>query len=71
MGKVFAVVWACRKKESKMSTFKMARQILKEEGFKALFRHYGWKLVATVFAYYLVRDLTLYVLLPMFIFKML
>jgi hypothetical protein len=29
-----------------------------------LFGKYGWKLVLGVFAYYLIRDLTLYVLLP-------
>ncbi|MBX2986580.1 MAG: hypothetical protein KF802_01665 [Bdellovibrionaceae bacterium] len=40
------------------------RQTLRESGVRGTFRRYGWKLVAAVFCYYLVRDLTLYVLLP-------
>jgi hypothetical protein len=48
---------------------KNARSILKEEGVKALFKKYGWKLFAVVFTYYLVRDVTLYVLLPALIIK--
>lgn len=48
---------------------KTARLTLRQEGFKAVFRKYGWKLVAVVFCYYLIRDLTLYVLLPMLVVK--
>ncbi len=48
---------------------KEARVILKEEGPRALFRRYGWKLVAGVFCYYLIRDVTIYVLLPVLLFK--
>jgi hypothetical protein len=47
--------------------FKNARMVLKQEGFKALFRKYGWKLPAAVIAYYLVRDVTLYILIPAWI----
>lgn len=49
--------------------FKNARAMLKKEGFKALFRKYGWKLPVAVVAYYLVRDLTLYVLIPVWFLK--
>jgi DHA1 family tetracycline resistance protein-like MFS transporter len=41
-----------------------ATKIFRKDGIKGLTRAYGWKLVACFFAYYLVRDLTLYVLLP-------
>jgi hypothetical protein len=46
-----------------------AKQILRKEGLRALFQRYGWKLVAGVFCYYLIRDLTLYVLLPFLLLK--
>lgn len=36
-------------------------------GFKAVTNRYGWKIFAAFFAYYLVRDVTLYILLPWFI----
>lgn len=48
-----------------------ARQLMKKEGIKALFRKYGWKLVAVVFGYYLIRDLTIYVLLPLMLVRLL
>lgn len=48
---------------------KNARGVLRESGIKGLFRKYGWKFVAVVFTYYLIRDVTLYILIPMFIFK--
>ena len=41
-----------------------ARKILRTQGFKALFRRYGWKLIAGIFAYYIVRDVTLYIIIP-------
>jgi hypothetical protein len=34
-------------------------------GWRAVLRRGGWKLVAAVVAYYLVRDLMLYVVLPL------
>lgn len=46
-----------------------ARRILVSEGPRAVFRRYGWKAVAAIFAYYLVRDVTLYVILPLLVFK--
>jgi MFS family permease len=39
-------------------------QLWRQGGFKAVIQRYGWKVVAGFFAYYLLRDLTLYVLLP-------
>lgn len=47
----------------------MARRIFKEEGVKALFQRFGWKFVAAVFCYYLIRDLMIYVLLPVLLLK--
>lgn len=58
MGRIFTVT-------------KEARQILKEEGVSALFSRYGWKLVAVVFCYYLIRDVSLYILLPLVLVRML
>ena len=37
----------------------------KTGGFRGLFRRYGWKVVAGVLIYYIIRDLFLYVFLPM------
>jgi len=34
-------------------------------GWKGLFRRRGWKLVAVVVLYYLIRDTILYVLIPL------
>jgi len=44
--------------------FVEVKKTFKAQGFKGLFRVYGWKIVAAFFAYYLVRDVTLYILLP-------
>lgn len=49
--------------------FRDARSELKQTGIKGLFRRYGWKLFAAVFIYYLIRDLTLYVLIPWLVAK--
>ena len=38
--------------------------IIRESGFKAFFRKRGWKVIAVVFTYYLIRDTFLYILLP-------
>lgn len=39
---------------------------LKSIGIRATLRRFGWRLLALVFALYLIRDLTLYVLVPYF-----
>lgn len=46
------------------ATVRECRQTFKEGGFKGVVRRYGWKIFAVFFVYYLVRDLTLYVLIP-------
>ncbi len=51
------------------SAFKEARQIYREQGFKAVFKRFGWKLVIAIFFYYLIRDVTLYIIIPMLIYK--
>ncbi|HEX9631996.1 MAG TPA: hypothetical protein VGA02_05985 [Gemmatimonadales bacterium] len=44
-------------------------KILRDErralGWRGLFRKRGWKLVAVFVAYYLVRDVLLYILIPL------
>ena len=37
---------------------------LKANGFKKTIAQYGWKVFAAVFFYYLVRDVVLYILIP-------
>lgn len=54
-------------------TVATARQTLRTQGLRAgvktLWRRFGWKLVALVFAYYIVRDVTIYVILPALLIK--
>ena len=38
---------------------------LKEHGIKGLVRRRGWRLVLAVFVAYLIRDVVLYVLIPL------
>lgn len=35
--------------------------------FRYMFKNYGWKLFVLVIAYYLIRDLVVYIILPYFI----
>lgn len=51
------------------TTFQEARQIYREKGFKAVFRRYGWKLVVIIFFYYLIRDVTLYIIIPALVWR--
>lgn len=44
-----------------------ARQVFRESGFKGVIKRYGWKVFALLFVYYLVRDITLYILLPWYL----
>jgi hypothetical protein len=41
------------------------RRERRELGWRGLLRKRGWRLVAAVVAFYLVRDLVLYVLIPL------
>jgi len=45
------------------------RATFKEGGIRAVIRRYGWKVFAIFFVYYLVRDATLYILIPYLIAK--
>ena len=49
--------------------FNNIKMTLKNEGFKGLQKRYGWKVFAGIIAYYLVRDLTIYVVIPYLIIK--
>jgi hypothetical protein len=37
---------------------------LRNDGFKKTVKRYGWKFFAILFTYYLVRDITIYIVLP-------
>jgi len=39
-------------------------KIWRAEGFRGLLKRYGWKFVAVFFVYYLIRDISLYIVLP-------
>lgn len=41
--------------------------LLREKGLKAFVREKGWKIVAAVFMFYLVRDSIMYILIPVLI----
>lgn len=44
-----------------------AKQVFREGGIKGVIRRYGWKVFAVFFVYYLVRDITIYILLPLYL----
>jgi hypothetical protein len=44
-----------------------ARTIFRESGFKGVIKRFGWKIFAVLFVYYLVRDVTIYILLPWYL----
>jgi hypothetical protein len=37
---------------------------IKNDGIKVSFKRYGWRLLSLVVAYYLVRDISLYIVVP-------
>ena len=41
-------------------------QLLREEGFKSFLQKKGWKVVIAFFLFYLIRDVTLYIVIPYF-----
>lgn len=45
------------------------KQTWKQSGFKGLYRRYGIKLFLAFFFYYLIRDVTIYILIPLWIAK--
>ncbi|KYG65128.1 hypothetical protein AZI87_11195 [Bdellovibrio bacteriovorus] len=44
-----------------------AKKVFRESGLKGVIKRYGWKFFAVFFAYYLIRDVTLYILLPLYL----
>ena len=44
-------------------------KIYKEKGLKAAIKAAGWKVFVLIFMYYLIRDVTLYILIPYLIAK--
>jgi len=44
-----------------------AKQVFREAGLKGVIRRYGWKFFAVFFMYYLIRDVSLYILLPWYL----
>lgn len=44
-------------------------QSLKRDGIKVTFKRYGWKIFVLLFTYYLVRDVTLYIIIPWWVAK--
>lgn len=44
-----------------------AKTVFREKGLKGVIRRYGWKFFAVFFAYYLIRDIALYIILPWYL----
>ena len=40
-----------------------------KEAIKIMFKKYGWKVGLAIFMYYLIRDVTLYIILPYLIMR--
>ena len=55
--------------EPKQGLIATMRAVRRESGWKGLFQRYGWKLVVGFIAFYLVRDVTLYIVLPYLIIQ--
>ena len=45
------------------------RQSGLKKALKIMFKKYGWKVGLAIFMYYLIRDVTLYIILPYLIMK--
>lgn len=43
------------------------KDVFKESGIRGVIKRFGWKIFAIFFCYYLVRDVTLYILLPLYL----
>ncbi len=43
------------------------KAILREKGFKAMMKEMGWKVIALVIVFYLIRDTFLYIIIPFLI----
>ena len=51
------------------SLFADIRSVWRVGGFRGVARKFGWKVFAVFFFYYLIRDLTIYVLVPSLVAK--
>lgn len=47
--------------------FKEAKTIFRQQGLRGVIKRYGWKFFVVFFAYYLIRDVTIYILLPWYL----
>jgi len=45
------------------------RNLIREKGLKTFIREKGWKFVAAIVLFYLVRDTLLYIILPLLVFN--
>lgn len=43
------------------------KKVFREGGIKGVIQRFGWKIFAAFFVYYLIRDVTLYILLPWYL----
>jgi len=48
---------------------KNAKESGVKEAIKIMFKEYGWKVGLAIFMYYLIRDVTLYIILPYLIMR--
>ena len=48
---------------------KNAKESGVKEALKIMFKKYGWKVGLAIFMYYLIRDVTLYIILPYLILR--
>ena len=48
---------------------KNAKESGVKEAIKIMFKKYGWKVGIAIFMYYLIRDVTLYIILPYLIMR--
>ena len=48
---------------------KNAKESGVKEAIKIMFKKYGWKVGLVIFMYYLIRDVTLYIILPYLIMR--
>ena len=46
-----------------------ARESGIREAIKIMYKKYGWKLGVAIFMYYLIRDVTLYIIIPYLVYK--
>ena len=46
-----------------------ARESGIREAIRIMFKKYGWKLGVAIFMYYLIRDGTLYIIIPYLVYK--